>query len=191
VSIKKVIGKDPVFIDMKFTGFHQGTTPISLGMVDSPGNRFYTEFNDYDRSQVGPWLTNHVIPKFKFKKHSDNRMTYSIEREIVIEGGVRHQARVLHRLRQEGVEKKVREWFSLRGEVAVVSDVLAYDWVLFCEIFGGAFHAPKNVYYIPFDIATMMACKGVTQTSRGRLSPGSGIRRTGPRSKGITPCGTP
>jgi len=41
------------------------------------------------------------------------------------------------------------------------SDCLAYDWVLFNNIFGTAFDIPKNVYYIPFDICTLMKIKGV------------------------------
>lgn len=41
------------------------------------------------------------------------------------------------------------------------SDCLAYDWVLFCNIFGGAFEVPKNVYYIPFDICTLFKIGGI------------------------------
>lgn len=41
------------------------------------------------------------------------------------------------------------------------SDCLSYDWVLFNELFGGAFNIPKNVYYIPFDICTMFELAGI------------------------------
>jgi hypothetical protein len=41
------------------------------------------------------------------------------------------------------------------------SDCLAYDWVLFCQLWGGAFGVPKNIYYIPFDICTLFKEKGI------------------------------
>ena len=47
--------------------------------------------------------------------------------------------------------------------VEIWSDCLAYDWVLFCELFGGALNKnlPNNVYYIPFDICTLFKMKGI------------------------------
>jgi hypothetical protein len=33
--------------------------------------------------------------------------------------------------------------------------------VLFNQLYGHAFNIPKNVYYIPFDICTLMKIKGV------------------------------
>jgi hypothetical protein len=41
------------------------------------------------------------------------------------------------------------------------SDCLAYDWVLFNNIFGQAFDIPQNVYYIPFDICTLFKLKDI------------------------------
>ena len=52
-------------------------------------------------------------------------------------------------------------WFRQFENVEIWSDCLAYDWVLFNQVFGHAFNIPKNVYYIPFDICTMMKLKGV------------------------------
>jgi hypothetical protein len=40
------------------------------------------------------------------------------------------------------------------------SDCLAYDWVLFCQLWRGAFNIPKVVYYIPFDLATVFRVTG-------------------------------
>jgi hypothetical protein len=41
------------------------------------------------------------------------------------------------------------------------SDCLAYDWVLFNEMWGHAFDVPKLIYYIPFDICTLFKIKGI------------------------------
>jgi len=35
------------------------------------------------------------------------------------------------------------------------SDCLAYDWILFCEMFGGARNLPIYIYYIPYDLCTL------------------------------------
>jgi len=50
-----------VFIDMEFTGFHQATTPLSIGLVDEFGRSFYGEFEDYDKSQIDPWLEENIM----------------------------------------------------------------------------------------------------------------------------------
>ena len=52
-------------------------------------------------------------------------------------------------------------WLAQLGDCEMWSDTLAYDWVLFCDIFGGAQSIPKNVYYIPFDLATLFKLKGI------------------------------
>ena len=41
------------------------------------------------------------------------------------------------------------------------SDCLAYDWVLFNDLFGHAFNIPNNIYYIPFDICTLFKIKEI------------------------------
>lgn len=40
------------------------------------------------------------------------------------------------------------------------ADVPAYDWVLFCELFGGAFGIPENIFYAPFDLSTAFRLAG-------------------------------
>lgn len=46
-------------------------------------------------------------------------------------------------------------------EVKMVSDCLAYDWVLFNDIFGHAFNIPSFVNYIPKDICTMFEDRNI------------------------------
>jgi hypothetical protein len=50
-----------VFFDMEFTGLHQKTTPISIGMIAEDGQYFYAEFTDFDQTQVDEWLRENVI----------------------------------------------------------------------------------------------------------------------------------
>ena len=122
-----------VFFDTEFTGLHANTTLMSIGLVDEEGRTFYAELNDYDKSQVDEWLENNVVANFT----GENTMN------------------------MQQLKLELTEWLAVYDSVEIWSDCLAYDWVLFNSIFGTAFDIPKNVYYIPFDICTMMKLKGV------------------------------
>jgi hypothetical protein len=122
-----------IFLDCEFTGLHQNTTLISIGCATEEGQTFYMELTDYDQTQVDDWMRENVIAHLT----GENEGT---------------QGRVAGRL---------RAWLSGFARVEMWSDCLAYDWVLFCELFGGAFFIPENVYYIPFDLATLLAVKGI------------------------------
>ncbi len=135
-----------VFFDTEFTGLHQKTTLISIGIVAENGNTFYAELTDYDESQVDNWIKENVINSLK------------LSRSIEMVGGY-EETEVTGT--QEEVKKYLAAWLMQFENVEVWSDCLAYDWVLFNQIFGHAFNIPKNVYYIPFDICTLMKIKGV------------------------------
>lgn len=122
-----------VFFDTEFTGLHQFTHLISIGLVDENGREFYAELNDYNDADVSDWVRDNVIAK--------------LTGECV--------------MNKAQLQEKLGDWLSEYDTVEIWSDCLAYDWVLFCEIFGGAFAVPSNVYYIPFDICTLMKLKGV------------------------------
>jgi hypothetical protein len=65
------------------------------------------------------------------------------------------------------IADELKIWFSRQFDVPgkttfeIWSDCLAYDWVLFCDLFGGAMKVPSNIYYIPFDICTLFKARGV------------------------------
>jgi len=121
-----------VFFDTEFTGLHQGTTLMSIGLVDEDGRTFYAELHDYDKKQVDGWIKDNVISNFT-KKHVVSTRTLRFE---------------------------LVKWLSEYEKVEMWSDCLAYDWVLFNNIWGHAFNIPNNVYYIPFDLSTLLEVKG-------------------------------
>lgn len=130
-----------VFFDTEFTGLHQDTTLISIGCVSEDGYSFYAEFTDYAQDQVDDWLRDNVIANLSFQSQTPNK------------GGA---------LGDSGyVRSRLRQWLMALGPVEMWSDCLAYDWVLFCQLFGGAFEIPSNVYYIPFDLATVFKLRGI------------------------------
>jgi hypothetical protein len=153
-----------LFFDSEFSGLHQNTTLISIGIVSGNGRSFYAELTDYDKTQIDQWLQDNVInnlvmsePKegeeeyFSKTRHWDNpvgndlHMSYSVQ----------------IRCDMARLKKELEEWLAQFGEVEMWSDCLSYDWVLFCQIWGHAFNIPKNVYYIPFDICTLFFMKGI------------------------------
>lgn len=124
-----------VFFDTEFTGLHQGTTLISIGLIDENGRSFYAELMDYDRAQCDDWINDNVIAHLTGE----------------------------HLVTTRKLKKQLEDWFMFYapGAVQMWSDCLAYDWVLFNQIFGGAFKIPKAIYYIPFDLCTLFELKGI------------------------------
>jgi hypothetical protein len=132
-----------LYFDFEFTGLHQHTTPISLGIVAGSGHTFYAEFNDYDQSQVDPWIQENVIDRLQF----NDRDT------VLVDTGAIFSMKDT----KENITTHLTEWMSRWANVQMWGDCMAYDWVLFCQLYGGALNIPKNVYYIPFDLATVLA----------------------------------
>ncbi len=147
---RRIIVSMRVFFDTEFTGLHQGTTLISIGLVSEDKREFYAELTDYERDQVNDWLRDNVLGCCRYSGK---------ERDVLVaEGPVTDRYVVGDSL---WVAKELEAWLGQFDQVELWSDVLAYDWVLFCELFGGAMSIPKNVYYIPFDLATLLKLKGV------------------------------
>jgi hypothetical protein len=139
-----------VFFDTEFTGLHKGTSLISIGLVAEDGRSFYAENSEYDKSQLNNWLKDNVIANTSYLKDSGNSelASTSLYGFYHVEG-------------LSGIRADLADWLGQFDEVEIWSDCLAYDWVLFCDIFGGAFEIPENVYYIPFDICTLFKIKGI------------------------------
>jgi len=62
------------------------------------------------------------------------------------------------------ISNALKEWlFSFPNKMVIISDCLAYDWMMFCGLFGGGLTIEEeaNVSYIPLDICTMMVDRGI------------------------------
>src|ERR1035437_8237030 len=137
-NLKKVSERDQtvrLFFDTEFTGLHQNTTLISIGIISEDGKAyFYAELDDYDKSQVDDWVKENVIKNLVSNKPEMSKN--------LVKGNKEH------------VRAKLEEFLaSFKGKtIEFWADVLAYDWVLFCELFGGAMNIPKNAYYVPCEL---------------------------------------
>lgn len=136
-----------IFFDTEFTGLRKDTSLISIGCVSEDGRTFYAEFSDYDQKLVDDWIKENVLANLRF---SDYSSTPKIDLE--------HHAMKAGRVSVAGF---LTQWLSQFESVVMWSDCLAYDWVLFCDLFGGALNIPKNIYYIPFDLSTALEISGV------------------------------
>jgi len=133
-----------IFFDTEFTGLHQNTSLISIGLVAESGEIFYAELTDYDTAQVDDWVRDNVINNLWISESDlENQDEVHVKGDLAL------------------VRSELEKWLSQFDQVEFWSDCLSYDWVLFCQIFGHAFKIPKNVYYIPFDICTLFKAKGI------------------------------
>lgn len=139
-----------IFFDTEFTGLHQKTTLISIGLVSEDGECFYAELNDFDQNQVDDWISKNVIKNLILQSSTPQVSKYSRKNKQTTYFG-----------NKKMLKTELEKWFKKFDNVEIWSDCLSYDWVLFNEIFGHAFNIPKNVYYIPFDICTLFKQKGI------------------------------
>jgi hypothetical protein len=141
------------FFDTEFTGLHKDTTLISIGVAYESGHFFYAELTDYDKTQVNAWLQENVIDNLTLGEMEDN--TYDFSKGLVtkyVKGT------------KDFVAKELNFWHEYlfhTEQIKMWSDCLAYDWMLFNDLYGHAFNIPKNIYYIPFDICTLFTLRNI------------------------------
>lgn len=109
--------------------------------------------NDYDTTQVDEWLRNNVISKLLMSPPAEGEQEYYTKSLTLTGMG---KSNIQMRGNKTEVAKELTEWLEHFGDVEMWSDCLSYDWVLFNQLFGHAFNIPKNVYYIPFDLCTLL-----------------------------------
>lgn len=141
-----------VFFDTEFTGLHKNATLISLGIISEFGDTFYAELTDYNKEDVNDWIQENVINKLQFNDSlSETIMNLSVMKSIDFEiKGNKKQ-----------ITDRLKQWLDMICErynysrVEFWSDCLAWDWVLFVDLFGSSFDLPDYIYPYPMDIVTM------------------------------------
>ena len=145
------MAKKKIFFDLEFSGLHKLTTAISIGLVCEDGKKFYAEFTDYDKYQIDDFLRTEVLSKLVLEDY-DFEADYNPDAETVyVKGDVDLIYTTLNSWLLQYKEDGVEMW----------GDVLAYDWVLFINIFGNGLAMPSFVDYIPMDLATALKLMGV------------------------------
>lgn len=151
-----------IFYDSEFTGLHQRTTLISMGLSSECGREFYAEFADYDRSQCDRWIEENVLVHTRWLSVDPlppRPQRLNEERLSLCFGD------------SADIREALRDWLAQFEAIEIWADCLAWDWVLFCELFGGAFGIPGNVFFMPGDLATAFRLRGLDpDTDRERFA---------------------
>jgi hypothetical protein len=139
-----------IFLDTEFTALHQKASLISIGLAAENGDVFYAQLTDYDKLNTSDWVLQNVIPLLSSNLH--NAQFIHTDSITLCEGNILH------------VSEALRSWFLRFGgknSVEIWADVLAWDWVIFCEIFGGTIFLPEQLLYIPLDLSTALKLAGI------------------------------
>lgn len=140
-----------LFFDTEFTGLHKGTTLISIGVVSEDGRSFYSEFTDYDKSQVNDWIQKNVIENLLFEIPKTNEdFYYSAKRSgFNIRGNDLYAAYdVEMNGKTDVVLKEMKRWINQFERVQFVSNVCHYDFVLLIDLLtngGEALDLPRQI----------------------------------------------
>ncbi len=155
-----------VFFDTEFTGLHQNTKLISIGLVDEDGKSFYAEFNDWNfldfvNEKDWDWCSKNVIPNLLYDPPPPDQDEYYIKSKFDQKKILFESSTIRMRGSTEEIRRDLEDWFDEVMSVELWSDCLSYDFVLFNQIWGHAFNIPNNINYIPFDICTLFKLKGI------------------------------
>ena len=145
-----------IFFDTEFTGLHQNTSLISIGCVSEEGHTFYATLKDYSYEYIDKWIVDNVLDNLLY---SEDDKDFEV---IDITDAKGMQSQRYYNITTGKCKDLLLEWLKhFNDDIVMWSDCLAYDWVLFCELFGGAMKVPKFINYIPRDICTLFDIKGI------------------------------
>lgn len=113
-----------IFFDCEFTGLHKDTSLISIGLISEDDRKFYAEINDYDKTQLNPWIDEHVI----------NNLCYNNLERYIPKLNIFKQGNYATKDDLDTVGKKLKTWLDQFDTVEFVSDVCHYDFVLLIDL---------------------------------------------------------
>lgn len=137
-----------IFLDSEFTGLQKDSSLISIALLADSGEDFYAEFTDYNQHQIDGWLKDHVTCNLSLNdsNQSPDNMT-----KLHVKGT------------KTDIKTAIVKWLMQFGEekhsLQVWGDCPAWDWVLFCDLFGGAFGIPDSLHPLPMDLGTLFYLK--------------------------------
>lgn len=142
-----------IFFDTEFTELVQKAKLLSIALVAETGEQLYAECTDFLPEQINPWVKENVLAHFYIVQSDDT-----------------NPANVEVKDNEAAIAVAIRKWlqqFEIKNpgvQFQFWADVPHYDWVLFCELFGGALKIPANIHFMCMDLATLLFCKGLDLT---------------------------
>lgn len=146
-----------VFLDTEFTGERQHTTLLSIALVTVQGEKIYLNLNDYDRSQVDPWITKNVIDKIDnatsvnstvaAQKIHDFLLRYSEGRKIyIVSAGLTLDIILLIELYKHLPENNLVDNFAFRNLPNYLNHHHGIDLNTLLRISGWDLSVPREKY---------------------------------------------
>lgn len=140
-----------LFLDTEFTALRQDAKLVSLALTAESGESFYAEIAGLDPADCEPWVRENVLAHCEWLgREATSAPAWTIGRGVTSGFAAAHQ-----------VAARLREWLTRWPRVEIWTDGGAWDWVLFCELFGGALALPDNIFYLPFDLVTLLKLRGL------------------------------
>ena len=135
-----------LFLDTEFTELSQSGSLLSIALIDRNDRWFYGVFSDVDTSHLSPWHQENIVPYLPL---TDLQLEQLPDTSTYLVAG------------KDKITETLLTWLKAYDQLEIWADVPAYDWVLFCELFGGARQLPKQIHYIVRDLATFFVLKGI------------------------------
>ncbi len=130
-----------IFIDTEFTDLRQSARLISLSLVSECGKSFYAVFNDFELQQCSPFVKETIIPDIQNIQQNNTLEAFKIKDNTL------------------NIVSALKTWLNQFEAIQMWADVPHYDWVLFCELFGGALHIPEHIHYMCMDLSSLLLAK--------------------------------
>lgn len=161
-----------IFFDTEFTGLHQNTTLVSIGLISDERERFYAELTDFDDTQCDEWIEKNVLEHLILSGNTELEKQLTDDTMTTAVIGCKTD-----------VKKELIEWLKNFGDdIQFVSDVCHYDMVLLIDLLSGnALTMPEFItpvcYDINQDISTILDIseKAAFDISREQLLADRGI----------------
>ena len=119
-----------------------------MSLVSDADHSFYAEFSDYHRHQIDNWLRDNVLAHCRWQNAIDY-FHHQQDRQTQVYGD------------RAFIAPHLRAWLDRFDAITIWADCYAWDWVLFAQLFGGAFGLPRHIHYMPGDLSTLFRARGL------------------------------
>jgi len=149
---------DTEFLCTEHSGVDESVELLSIGILREDGESLYriTQF-DLSSAYLNDWIRDNVLTTMfsqptngSYKRYKELLASYGKSREIIrndITDFISREKLVT----QRNVDAQFIAYYG------------AYDWVLFCQLFGGLMNLPKGYAYHYIDLRALFDVVGVTK----------------------------
>lgn len=144
------------FLDTEFieSGKHYTVDLISIGIISEDGRKYYAISHEFDPKKASDWVKQNVLGKLPPKPGTFNPAEASI-RELSESKAWKSREQIKQELLEfiTPDEKGIEFWAGWA----------AYDWVVFCWIFGCMIDLPEGYPYYCNDVIQWLNQLGLTR----------------------------